>query len=448
MVYTISWRKYQGAELPNPTECEDDTGRDLPVHNPETSKSLENVASANIGLEPLKRSLPNSFTSRSICSDARPAKIPKQDGILNDAGATSQISRLSILAVDGSLLEGIPDQTLDYEQGHAAPSEDFWQWAKDSGSLSLKTVWHYFSVIKTGSQALSTFSRSDVLKMKRAADFLRSTNRPREAFSLYATVLRYWKTLANLPQYMLTWLVMACATTASVSPQFEISRALLEKRLEELDGTMTQAEAFVLYRLLASIHHLMGDLEQHRRTMQAANTILFHDDVSVRTMLARLPTNHPSVDLYFCYLTVNDYDSNNGQVVFDRIRYDPSLPVPIPVSLEEKSVVRMKTMLSPHLLFIPVSERCFNHAPVQVVKKELIHRDPGPFNILGDISSRNSCVRSCIEWCRTYLDMLKECPHMGSCIDQDAQLLTVFATLWFEWQDIEEPPLHPLNLHG
>ncbi|KAI9689818.1 MAG: hypothetical protein M1822_009700 [Bathelium mastoideum] len=278
-------------------------------------------------------------------------------------------------------------------------SKDFEQWASDPDPLP--DIDEILNTISEGSREISTFSSSEIRHMKRAADFLHSINKSAKAFLLYTTILKYLKALAGFPESMVLWITIACATTASTTSQLEISRALLDKKLDELPGAVTyRGEAFLLHRLLANIYYLLGDAEKHMHSVETAYGFLADAGTSKPSTIAHLSMDHLSLDLYLYSFIVNDGSAGEFPIV--RQHWHP---------LRSKAI-----------------------------QDALVHQLPGPFETRAGIME-NPCLRSCVEWC--YL-VLREKPDFHSILapsqsrlkDLDLReiCLLVHTDLWAIWQ--------------
>ncbi|KAI9665916.1 MAG: hypothetical protein M1821_003851 [Bathelium mastoideum] len=373
----------------------------VPRHVCEASNALGMEFSTNAEATPLKRTLPSSFSSERIQSRRGPSKLAKE--------GEEDIFRLPFhhheetdSRADASPFTTSPDQPPHCGDYFVLPTEDCEEWAREPGPVSFEELSRMDDTIGQGSRELSTFSKLDIRKIKFAADLLRSIDHADKAFRLYTILLKFLRSSASATESMVTWTSIACVTSASTTPQFEISRVLLEKRLDELSGRDDLHELFLLHRLLAMIHGQMGDTKRHDLSMQIAYSFLRPSAIDRSAELALLP-GHRLLKLYiYFYIEIDcKYDF-----------YHIELP----------SAGLNKERVSP------------------AIQDALLYRGQGCMEVQED-AVQNQCLRSCVEWCHNALP--REARHdnkkfLSPTTVLDSQLgldvLYVFLRLWKLWQ--------------
>ncbi|KAI9690927.1 MAG: hypothetical protein M1822_008547 [Bathelium mastoideum] len=357
----LKWgmRKYQEPDLARVDKNDLANELFVPRHVCEANEALGMEFSTNAEVTPRKRSLPSSFSSGRIRSNRGPSKPAKEGDMLR---LPSLHHEDTDSRVDESLFTTNLDQPSHCGDYCVPPTEDFEEWAKGPGSLTLAEVYRMDDRIDNGSRELSTFSKSNIRNMKCAADLLRSIGQTQKAFRIYTVLLKYLKSSASAPDSMVTWMIIACVTSASTSPQFEISRVLLEKKSDELSDHSSPHENFLFRRLLAMIYGRMGDTGRRRLNKQIAYQFLWKP--AVRHKSALLPGDRLLKLYIYFYIEIDGKDD------FDNLE-------------------------------IPSDGLNLEYMP-PAIPEILVYREHRHMEVQED-AVQSQCLQSCIEWCHDTL---------------------------------------------
>ncbi|EON66473.1 hypothetical protein W97_05571 [Coniosporium apollinis CBS 100218] len=255
------------------------------------------------------------------------------------------------------------------------------------------------------SRPIDTFSRNEIQDMKHAADFLYSLLSDEDAFPLYVLVLKRLKQ-SNQPVWMMSSAIIACARSATTSSQVEIARSLLEQKLQDPQGSATDAEIFLFRMLLAYTYIRCGDdftASFHIETAMGFN-------LSNENLFMQLREEDRSLDIitypflaqYLGCLGDLGKAKTLGRVAQDKLVVD-------------KSLIRRR------------------------LREAILERAPGPFELKHG-SMGNPCMRSCLQWCTSEIRCTVKIPgswkslHSHRRYERQADYIGLFCCLWERWQ--------------
>ncbi|KAK0610744.1 hypothetical protein B0T14DRAFT_606969 [Immersiella caudata] len=265
---------------------------------------------------------------------------------------------------------------------------------------------------------VDTFSGTEVADVSLAADFFAALNCNHEAFELYITALkRRSLEIKNKKScgFRLRYILLQCASTVSSSEHAGVVRNILELELHKAEhgqpgrGSPSTILAFLLHMVLVLVCHRSGDPDGARRHVIEARP-------------------HVPADNLF---------GHGSDGALDLALY--------------LSVLRWRAAELGSLTRSP--SRLFGLEPERMASLEdyVLSHVPGPFQIQGNKSLVNPCIRSCLTWCNEKILRLRllpaqdrpRGPHERIMFD-DSQMLwneseTLFIMLWQQW--------HP-NLHS
>jgi hypothetical protein len=235
---------------------------------------------------------------------------------------------------------------------------------------------------------IDTFDPDEIDEIKLAADFPFGAQCHEDAFVLYVVLQKRLNDTSDHREWISTF-ALGCASSATTSPQFEIVRNLLEQKLSHLaDYSQSSAELFLLRSLLADLHHKEGD----EAASEFHNRLAMQSDFVKTGSLLSLPQNNRSFDLItYQYL--------------------------------HRSLASRGSLLR-----------------AQSVTKELLQREPGPFEH-EEGHMRNTSVRSCLQWCVEELSREYKISGPWMNLGQPGMVprgletvLGLFCDLWQRWQ--------------
>ncbi|KAF2104253.1 hypothetical protein NA57DRAFT_51093 [Rhizodiscina lignyota] len=364
--------------------------------------SLESKNTTHLGSSEAvqsKRSLPSTFSSPSACPGGKSMKIVKP----TLPSAVADETRLALRLSFGDELQLPRLQRLSSADDIV---EDFETWTKEQGPFSHYAVAHTLVTTCDVSHPHDSFTIADIRNMKSTADFLHATSQLAEAFVVYTMILKYLRSTKRSPDWMLTWITMACARVATEKTQLEIVQALLWDWLQDIQDRNVPMEKYIVYKLLGALYRRMGQYVGGEPFAAAAANIVSEAEASVYSFVAFLPMEHRCFDLCSYAFLVLDCEKN--------------------------SAVDTSSDFESYRL-----EHRF-----KAIQGRLLYRKPGPFEIDAGLL-RNPCLRSCISWCSENLHLPKtlglfdsECwiPYGKGDLDLKTSEDLVFKLLWGHWQ--------------
>jgi hypothetical protein len=242
-------------------------------------------------------------------------------------------------------------------------------------------------------QEIDSFSREEIVEIKRAADFLFAAQCHEDSFTLYVVLLKDMRTSPRVHDDVRTSTIMGCARSATTPSQAEIARALLEQELAKRPIYAHDTRESLIFRsLLANIHGKQGDHDAAQFHNRLATQSSF---VQQRSMVPPSQDKNSALDLpiYHCL-----YRALNCQGKFFAARK---------------------------------------------IMDQLLRKKPGPFEFENG-RMRHSCIRSCLAWCMQKLR--KDRMLYGSWRNVEDgktkyRALCLFCDLWQRWQrECIEPP--------
>lgn len=263
---------------------------------------------------------------------------------------------------------------------------------------------------------VETFSAQEVADIEHAAECLSIFRCDREAFELFATILR--RHLSNAWRDSTFWyLIIQCAQTASIPEHVEVIQNIIRTELSQLqqpqftDPCFESAAAtnLLLHMLLALTSSRTADLEDTILNIDKARAYI--DQKGLVSILQQLPIYDRSLDLavYRNLLRLQTPRSS-----------DLTCPIPFGFTSSGAKLPRDHNM---------------------PFESWILFRQPGPFELQSDGRMGNACIRSCISWCQEILSTLHSipitagifevCPNEAGVARAEANAL--FIILWEHW---------------
>jgi len=247
---------------------------------------------------------------------------------------------------------------------------------------------------------IDTFSSEEMDKMHHAADFLFALNFRKDAFPLYVLILKRLKMSSRKYVGATSSALVACVRSAVLSNQAAIARNLLQQQLDQPDTAII--EQFTFQFLLADTYKRFRDFTTAGTHIRSA----MQSHPFEESLIEDLPHDYRSLDFatyHFIIDGINHTKLRNSNEPFP----------PNYFSLEKSQV-----------------------------EDQITRRKPGPFELeYGTL--KNSCIRSCLDWCAGILEPRTLIPglwdtvqanHDGSQLNEDKSDSTrLYCYLWQRW---------------
>ena len=304
-----------------------------------------------------------------------------------------------------------PEEHRSWSSGYPSTTADSVAtsraWGSAGDSYASPRRWNSIEEISKHAREISwdrpidEYSDTEVREMKRAAEYLQALTLEEDAFRIFALILKRYQSTSKERYEVLRSATIACARSARGKTYRGIAIRLISQKLDEAQGSTSDAERFLYRMALSKLHVRDGDdaaaAEQEHCARGYGDT---------KAILAQLPSESRLLDLLiFDGLMRCLYKDDGNKWNFQQ---DDDL------SLDQAELFEL-----------------------------ILCRIPGPFE-LWDGHLQNPCLRSCLEWCnremkntsaigRIWRDIV---PSKHKFLEW-SQTISVFSYFWELWQDQE-----------